>query len=250
MEALSEFFAVCEWMYAQNALCLKGCELILFAFIWSFYIHGKTMFKGERDIADDFGYSREHVGQCLRSLIEKGYIVRSHKKHKGLPTYDYSININGVRIAYPGINETLSGDNEVKVRTMVEENVSLQSEEMSHNRNRMTDIYDTVGVDGATANTDPPIKNIPTLEEIKKYATETKSLTDPIEFYNTCCHRNWVIGGRQINNWKRLFDKWKPTQSRMTDTADASKQNNHPSNSTSIVDEYKSLYRSIGYGEK
>lgn len=250
MEALSEFFTVCEWMYAQNALGLKGCELILFAFIWSFYIHGKSMFKGERDIADDFGYSREHVGQCLRSLIEKGYIVRSHKKHKGLPTYDYSINLNGVRIAYPGLNEALGRDPNVKVHTTVEDNITLQCNEMSQNRNRMTDICDTEGKEDAAANMDPPITIIPTLEEIKKYASETKSLTDPSEFYNTCCQRNWVIGGRQVDDWKRLFDKWKPTQSRRSEMKDAPKQNNHASNSTSVVDEYKSLYRSIGYGQE
>ena len=243
MEALSEFFTVCEWMYAQNALGLKGCELILFAFIWSFYIHGKAMFKGERDIADDFGYSREHVGQCLRSLIEKGYIVRSNKKHKGLPTYDYSININGVRIAYPGINDTLGGENGVKDHTMVGENVSLQCEEMSYNRNRMTDIYDTVGEDGAAANTDPPIKNIPTLEEIKKYANETKSLIDPNEFFKTCSQKNWIIGGGPVKNWKRLFDKWASPK-----IEEEQRRSRPTSHSNSALNDYENLLHEIGYG--
>lgn len=246
MEALSEFFTVCEWMYAQNALGLKGCELILFAFIWSFFIKGNTMFKGESALADDFGYSREHVGQCLRSLIEKGYIVRSHKKHKGLPTYDYSVNLNGVRKTCPNINEALDRDTEKKNHIVVEEKVTLQCEKKSHNRNRMTDIYDTVEEDAA-ANIDPPIKVTPTLEEIKQYATETKSLTDPSEFYNTCCQRNWVIGGRQVDDWQRLFDKWKPKQSSKGDNANGNSRFIN-SNSKSVVDEYESLYKSIGYG--
>ncbi len=247
MEALSKFFAVCEWMYAQSALGLKGCELILFAFIWSFFVHGKTMFRGEREIADDFGYSRRHVGQCLRSLIDKGFIVRSPKKHTGLPTYDYSINTDGVQKAYPYIKETFDRDTEGKVHTRMEDNVTQQCEIMFHNRNRGTDIYDTVGEVDAAANTDPPIKNIPTLEEIKQYATDTKSLTDPSEFYNTCCQRNWVIGGRQVDDWKRLFDKWKPKQSSKGDNANGNSRFIN-SNSKSVVDEYESLYKSIGYG--
>ena len=54
----------------------------------------------------------------------------------------------------------------------------------------------------------------PTLEEVKAYAAERKSVVDPVEFYNFFSTPNengetWVdTKGQRVNNWKGKFVTW------------------------------------------
>lgn len=224
-------------------LGLKGCELLLFAIIWSYTVSGKTLFVSESHLAEDLGYTREHVGKALRSLRKKGLITRSAKKHSKLPTYDYEVNIDGVYSAFPPIKDFLKNEN--KDHIMMGTNISMGCDIISHNRSINTIIYDTGGDEDGSPST--PDKPIPTIEEIRLYATETKSLIDPDEFYETCCRKDWIIRGRKVNDWRSLFDKWKPLQSAMAETS-IERQGHLNANSTSVTEKYETVLKSIGYG--
>lgn len=122
--------------------------------------------------------------------------------------------------------------------------VSLGCDIFSHNRSINTCICDTGGDEDRPPST--PDNPIPTIEEIRVYANETKSLIDPNEFYETCCQKDWVISGRKVNDWRSLFDKWKPMQSTMAETSE--RQGHQQTNSPSVTEKYEALLKSIGYG--
>lgn len=220
-------------------LGLKGCELILFAIIWSYTISGKALFASESNLAEDLGYTREHIGKTLRALRKKGLISRSSKKHSKLPTYDYIVNIDGVCSAFPPMKDILK--DEKKAHNMMGANFSRGSDIFSHNKSTNICIFDKGGDEDVPLSA--PDNPLPTLEEIRTYASETKSLIDPEEFYETCCRKNWVIGGRIVNDWTRLFDHWKPKQQTKVEA-----QKERPTTTAqSVTDKYESLFRSIGY---
>ena len=226
----------------HKQLGLKGCELIIFAIIWSYTISGKTLFVSESNLAEDLGYTREHVGKTLRSLRKKGLITRSSKKHSKLPTYDYIVNIDGVYSAFPPIKDILKDENQFHIGKGTY--FSMGSDIISHNKSINTCICDN-GEDVERPSATPD-SHLPTLDEIRAYANETKSLIDPDEFYATCCRKKWVIGGRKVTNWRRLFEQWKPQQ-RTQAEALKERRGNKNTASQSVTEKYESLFRSIGY---
>lgn len=85
-------FLIEDWML-EGGLNLKGCELLLYALIWSYSRKGKQMYESEQSLAERFGYSRKQIGLALGSLCRKGYIEKL-SKHKGLQSFDYRCNIS------------------------------------------------------------------------------------------------------------------------------------------------------------
>lgn len=85
-------FLIEEWMMS-GGLKLKGCELFLYALIYSYTKAGKSMFESEQSLAERSGYSRKQIGLALGSLCRKGFIEKL-SKHKGLQSFDYRCNIS------------------------------------------------------------------------------------------------------------------------------------------------------------
>lgn len=47
----------------------------------------------------------------------------------------------------------------------------------------------------------------PTLDEVKRYATDRQFVSDPVRFWNYYNERKWTANGRPIRNWKGLYDR-------------------------------------------
>ena len=61
----------------RQGLNLKGCELLLFALIFSFSKKGLTMYESELSLSERLPYSREQIGKSLASLLSQGLVIRS-----------------------------------------------------------------------------------------------------------------------------------------------------------------------------
>ena len=48
----------------------------------------------------------------------------------------------------------------------------------------------------------------PSLEDIKEYAAEIGSVSDPEEFYKRYARQHWKANGTRIRDWKALYDAW------------------------------------------
>ncbi len=99
-------FVIREEMMS-GGLQLKGCELLIFAVIWSYSAKGKPMYMSEEKLAEMMMYSREFVGRSLRALREKNLILRKGKHHGG-QTYEYVVNTDEVRKKVPSWSEHTS----------------------------------------------------------------------------------------------------------------------------------------------
>lgn len=49
---------------------------------------------------------------------------------------------------------------------------------------------------------------IPTLQQVKDYASEIGSIVDPERFYQFYSAKHWKVGNDPINDWKAVFKKW------------------------------------------
>lgn len=69
-------FLVEDWMMGCG-LGLGGYEMPIFAYAYSFFREGKTLFASEGSIAALMGCSRKQAGIILKRLCEKGLLIRS-----------------------------------------------------------------------------------------------------------------------------------------------------------------------------
>ena len=83
-------FLVEDWMMGRG-LGLGGYEMPIFAYAYSFFREGKTLFASEGSIAELVGCSRKQAGIILKRLCEKGLLIRSKSKHPEYQTYSYSV---------------------------------------------------------------------------------------------------------------------------------------------------------------
>ena len=81
--------------FMVNDLGLSGNELITYAVIYGFSQDGNTWFTGSRKyIADWCGCIKSTVSNCLKKLIQKGYIERRERVTNGVTLADYRATIN------------------------------------------------------------------------------------------------------------------------------------------------------------
>ncbi len=134
-------FYVEDWMLGEG-LGLKGCELLVFVYAYSFFRDGKEMFAAEERIGDLICYSRKQVGVALSRLCEKGLLIRSEKKHRRQQTYAYSVCEEKVRTFVTSGCEESSQQDEKKLPTGMGRNVTSPCNETSHNETSYIKTYD------------------------------------------------------------------------------------------------------------
>lgn len=131
-------FVVDDYMMTAG-LHLTGCELLLFALIFSYTRNNQTLFASEGNLADRLGYSRKQVDRALLSLRQSGLIVRSETKHAGMQSYDYIINMEQVRHNVPAWWDKMSQQGETKCPSEVRHNDPEGWDKMSHNKTNYKD---------------------------------------------------------------------------------------------------------------
>ena len=125
-------FLVEDWMMGKG-LGLKGCDLPVFAYAYSFHKKGKSLFISEGNLGELVNYSRKQVGITLKRLCKRDLLIRSETKHPEFQTYSYSVCEEKVRsFVTPGCEETSQGDAK-KVPTQMGRNVTSPCNLPSHN---------------------------------------------------------------------------------------------------------------------
>lgn len=124
-----------EWMIGGK-LGLKGCELLVFAYAYSFYRDGKKLFASEGNLGSLICYSRKQVDLSLDRLCEKGLLLRSESKHPGHNTYCYSVCEARLRTFVTHRCDESSHWDEKKLPTAMGRNVTPACNFSSHNNER------------------------------------------------------------------------------------------------------------------
>ena len=150
-------FLVENWMMGEG-LHLKGCELLVFAYAYSYHRKGKNMFISEGNLGELICYSRRNVGAALDRLCEKQLLLRTGKKQPGHQTYIYSVNEEQLRNNFTSSCEKTSQLDVKKLHTEVGKKVTATCNLSSHNKEKDKPIHNPLDRDDTSLTTTTRVK--------------------------------------------------------------------------------------------
>lgn len=203
------YMVIQGWMVTD--LHLKGNELLVYAIIYGFTQTEVKAFNGRLQyLADWTNSTKQGVIKCLKSLVEKGYIIKEDKCINGVKFCEYyTTKFNevlnkvewGIKQSLPNNIEDNIEDNIYTKKTLSYERVkesktsSLSFERESESENEV-----------CKGKSKKFVK--PTLEEVQAYCAERGNGIDPegfIAFYES---KGWKIGNQPMKNWKAAVVTW------------------------------------------
>lgn len=175
----------------RDDLGLKGNELLVFAFINGFSQEGQGCYFGSlATLQRVCGIaSRQTAISTLKSLMAKGYIVKSENVRNGVKEVTYSV--------CPKIGQGVQ-----KMDTDVQE-LDMGCPEIGHNNKE-----DNKYINKDSLFTENPKFKKPTVEEIRSYCQERGNKIDPEQFYNFYESKGWKIGKSLMKDWKASIRTW------------------------------------------
>ena len=229
------------WMMRE--LRLKGNELVVYALIFGFTQDGETLYKGSyKYISYVLGISRKTAIRVLKSLEEKGLIIKSQENINDVLFNRYKVNFEPIRrFVYKETESTL--DEEVRGRDKM---TTGYGQNDHGGRDKMTMGWgqnDHGGGDKMTPSNnirDKYIENTykgnntkeniykrnsegdkpptptkrtrftpPTVEEVEEYCRERDNGIDAEHFIDYYEARGWELSkGRKVKDWKACVRTW------------------------------------------
>lgn len=166
----------------RDHLGLKGNELIVFAFINGYSQERQGCYYGSlAHLQRVCGIaSRQTATTVLKSLMAKGYIVKSDLILNGVKMVSYSV----CPIIGQGVQKMDKG-----------------CPKNGHNNKEDINI-NTLSIKGGTH------FHKPSLEEIRSYCMERGNKVDPEQFYNFYESKGWVVGKSPMKDWRASVRTW------------------------------------------
>lgn len=185
---------------------LKGAELIIFAIIYGLNVQDHSFNGSVQYLMDWTRGSRSHTLASLKSLMDKGYIVKEERwdEYKKYCTYNVADYILSENKNVMSENQTGSSENQTDGCLKIRPN--------------------NIEVNNIADKKDNKRKNIkkesfvpPTLEEVENYVKEKGLSVRPSDFYNYFEVGNWIDSkGNKVKSWKQKLLTWenmrKPTE--------------------------------------
>lgn len=166
----------------RDVLGLKGNELLVFAFINGYSQDGQGCYYGSlAHLQEVCGIaSRQTAIAVLKSLCEKGYIIKEEQQHP-VKMVSYSV--------CPKIGQVVQ-----KLDTGCPKN--------GHNNK---EIYKDK--DSLYKGRSPKFQK-PTLEEIREYCISRGNSVDPEQFFNFYESKGWMVGKTPMKDWRAAVRTW------------------------------------------
>ena len=166
----------------RDHLGLKGNELIVFAFINGYSQEGQGCYYGGlANLQRVCGIaSRQTAIDILKSLMAKGYIVKTEQIFNGVKMISYSVS-------------PIIGQDVQKMDKGCPEN----------GHNNIGDInINSLSLKGSSR------FQKPTIEEIRQYCLEKGYNVDAEQFFNFYESKGWVVGKSPMKNWRAAVCTW------------------------------------------
>lgn len=162
----------------------EGKEADVFAVINGFSQEGQGCFYGSLSLLSQFCgiKSKTTTQKILKSLVEKGAIVKGEDLHNGVKFCTYKVNKNwyGIsKIDMGGISET---------DTNKKENENINIDSLS---NRGSSRFQK-----------------PSLEDVRAYCISRFNKVDPEQFFNFYESKGWTIGKSPMKDWRAAVRTW------------------------------------------
>ena len=162
---------------------LEGKEADVFAVIQGFSQEGQGCFYGSLSKLSSFCgiKSKTTTQNILKSLVEKGALIKSDEVRNGVKFCSYTINRN-----WHGISKIDMGG----------------ISEIDTNNKEDININNTLSNKGRTK------FHKPSIEEIRLYCQERNNKVDPERFFNFYESKGWVVGKSPMKDWKAAVRTW------------------------------------------
>ena len=166
----------------RDHLGLKGNELIVFAFINGYSQEGQGCYYGGlANLQRVCGIaSRQTAIDILKSLMAKGYIVKTEQIFNGVKMISYSVS----PIIGQGVQKMDKGCPENGHNNKGDININSLSPKGSSRFQK------------------------PTIEEIRQYCLEKGYNVDAEQFFNFYESKGWVVGKSPMKNWRAAVSTW------------------------------------------
>ena len=170
---------------------LEGKEADVFAVIQGFSQEGQGCFYGSLSKLSSFCgiKSKTTTHNILKSLVEKGALIKSDEVRNGVKFCSYTINPN-----WHGISKIDMGG----------------ISEIDTNNKEDININNTLSNKGSTKFQKPSI------EEIRLYCQERDNQVDPERFFNFYESKGWVVGKSPMKDWKAAVRTWEQRRLKTT----------------------------------
>ena len=201
------YIVIQGWML--TALHLKGNELLIYACIYGFsQLEGQSFRGSWQYLADWTNSTKRGVANCLKSLVEKGYLEKVDKVVNGVKFCEYRVtNFTGVvKKVHGGSEESSPGGDE-------------------HSSPNNLDINNLENNQVYTGFVKP------TLEEVTAYCRERGKGVDPQKWYDHYTANGWMVGKTKMVDWKAAVRTWERS-------GDNGNGKNRPVSFTPYPDEY------------
>lgn len=187
------FILLQGWMLTE--LGLKGNELIIYACIYGFSQAENQVFSGTLQyLADWTNSTKRSVINCLQSLVEKGYIVKTDKAINGVKFCEYhAAQISSVvkKVHWGGEKSSPGG-----------------GEKSSPNNIDIDNIEDNLDNNKPRVSVSKSSFSKPTLDEVRAYCLERRNGIDPQSFLDHYDSNGWMVGRTPMKDWKASVRTW------------------------------------------
>lgn len=180
--------------FMVNDLQLKGNELIVYAVIFGYTQDGEHWFYGTKGYLSEWcGATKGTVGNCLRSLTDKGLVERRERIEQGQVKIEYRVTKN---VTPPYKNCDTPHTNFVPINKIEDKP-----------KRKDKDIYG----------------KRPSIEEVRAYVQEKGYHFDPQHFFDYYDASGWKMqSGKPVKSWKQCCVTWernwkKSNQGKATD---------------------------------
>ena len=172
------------WMLTD--LQLKGNELVVYACIYGFSQCESQVFSGSLQyLADWTNSTKQGVAKSLKSLVQKGYLVKTDKVISGVKFCEYrATEFNGVcnKVAQ-GMQQSLTGG----------------MQQSSPNN---------IDINNLDNNLEDKRPTRPSLDDVKSYCRERNNGVDAQKWYNYYSANGWKVGKNPMKDWKAAVRTW------------------------------------------
>ena len=162
---------------------LEGKEADVFAVIQGFSQEGQGCFYGSLSKLSSFCgiKSKTTTQNILKSMVEKGALIKSDEVRNGVKFCSYTINPN-----WHGISKIdMGGISEID-----------------------TNNKEYININNTLSNNSRAKFQKPSLDEIRVYCQERGNQVDPEQFFNFYESKGWIIGKSPMKDWRAAVRTW------------------------------------------
>ena len=212
----NKFFVVQEFMIKE--LNLKGNELFIYAIIYNVSQFDQTYRNGLSCLMKWTSSTKQGVLKNLKSLVDKGYIIKNEYKINNVKYCEYYASVCG-KLSLPPSQQSLPPSQlslppQEDVQPYYSNNINNYSS-ISHKTN--LSINKNIEKENKKRDTinkllylEKKQRNFikPTIDEIRQYIYERNSSIDAECFYNYYESNGWKVGRNPMKDWKACIRTW------------------------------------------